>query len=129
MAKELVPVVLACAMWGRKWSGQHVHLHIDNIAVVEVLKKGSSKEPSGTVMHLLRCLSFISAYFQFTYAAFHIPGILNTTADKISRNQPSSLLSQKSTIPTDLWALTVQARPDWTSKEWRRLFMDFIRKV
>lgn len=129
MAKELVPVVLACAMWGRKWSGQHVHLHIDNIAVVEVLKKGSSKEPSGTVMHLLRCLSFILAYFQFTYAAFHIPGILNTAADKISRNQPSSLPSQKSTIPSDLWALTVQARPDWTSKEWRRLFMDFIHKV
>ena len=60
MTKELVPVVLACTTWGRQWSGKHIHLHIDNMAVVEVLKKGSSKEPSSIVMHLLRCLSFVS---------------------------------------------------------------------
>ena len=61
MTKELVPVVLACAMWGKHWSGQHVQFHIDNMAVVEIVRKGSSKEPSGIAMHLLRCLSFFAA--------------------------------------------------------------------
>ena len=129
MTKEMVPVVLACATWGRQWSGKHIHLHIDNMAVVEVLKKGSSKEPSGIVMHLLRCLSFGSAIFQFTYSAFHIPGVCNSLADDISRNQLSSLPPQKVTVSPDLWSLLVQDRPDWTSPEWRRLFTNSIHRV
>ena len=129
MVKELVPVVLACAIWAHQWSGQHIHLHVDNRAVVEVLKKGSSKEPSGIVMHLLRCLSFISAYFQFTYTAYHIPGAYNTTADSISRNRLSSIPPQKCIISADLWSLLVLVRPDWTSKEWRVRFTNFIRTV
>ena len=53
MVKELVPVVIACAILGSQWSGQHVQFHIDNSSVVEVIKKVSSKEPTGVAMHLL----------------------------------------------------------------------------
>ena len=129
MVKELVPVVLACAVWGRQWSGRHIHLHIDNMSVVAVLAKGSSKEPSGIVMHLLCCLSFFSAYFQFSYSAFHIPGVYNFIADNISRNELSALSSQRSIIPPDLWSLLVLDRPDWTSPKWRALFTSFILRV
>ena len=62
MVKELVPFVVAAAIWGSQWSGQFVHFHIDNMSVVDILKKGSS---SGLVMHLLRCLFFFSAFFHF----------------------------------------------------------------
>ena len=84
MVKELVPVVLASALWGKHWAGQLMHFHIDNISVVATLGKGSSKEPSGIVMH-----------FHFHYKAYHIPGSLNVFADQISRHQhPTSPLLQ-----------------------------------
>ena len=54
MVKELVPIVLAAALWGSAWSGQHVLCKCDNMAVVCAVSKGSAKEPSGRVMQLLR---------------------------------------------------------------------------
>ena len=71
------------AIWGHHWSHSLVQFLIANMSVVQVLTKGSSKEPSGLVMHLLQCLSFFSAYYQFSYEPIHIPGAL---ADDISRN-------------------------------------------
>ena len=117
MVKELVPVVLSCALWGPQWSGHHVH--IDNLSVVQVLQKGASKEPSGVVMHLLRGLSFLTALYHFTITSSHIAGNLNTIADDISRNKLDSLPSQvpgiqpqPAPIPASLWSLLVLERPD-----------------
>lgn len=36
-SKELVPVVIAAALWGKHWAGQHICFHTDNMAVVAVL--------------------------------------------------------------------------------------------
>ena len=36
-------------------------------------------------MHLLRCLVFYAAFFGFQFMAKHVPGVLNTAADEISR--------------------------------------------
>ena len=91
MVKELVLVVLACALWGSQWAGRHVLFHIDNLSVVQMLQKGASKEPSGVIMHLLRCLSFLTAYFHFSISASHIAGVHNIVADDISRNNLGSL--------------------------------------
>ena len=57
--KELVPVVLAAAVWGEEWSGQTVHAHCNNAAVVAILNTETSK--SNEVMHLVRYLSFLKA--------------------------------------------------------------------
>ena len=35
--KELVPIVMACVIWGQAWQGQVVHVHLDNKAVVAVI--------------------------------------------------------------------------------------------
>ena len=75
MIKELVPVVVACAMWGGA-IGQHILLHIDNMSVVDILHKGLTKEHSGVATHLLRCLSFFSAHYRFSISACHIPGCI-----------------------------------------------------
>ncbi len=37
MVKELVPIVVAAAVWGARWSGHAVLAQSDNMAVVEVL--------------------------------------------------------------------------------------------
>ncbi len=63
-AKELVPVVLAAAVWGSTWSGHHVLFHVDNMAVVAVLKKKASKD--SLLTHLIRCLNFYAAYHNLT---------------------------------------------------------------
>ena len=73
-------------------------MHVDNLSVVAALKKGSSKEPSGIVMHLLRCLSFFSAHFQFTFSSVHVPRFCNCAADAISRSKLSDLPTQVSGI-------------------------------
>ena len=69
MIKELIPIVLAAATWGPSWSNHHVLCQCDNMAVVQAIRIGSSKEPSGIVMHLLRCL--ILQLFSFTLTADH----------------------------------------------------------
>ena len=52
MAKELVPIVLSCMVWGPQMSRKSVLFQCDNTGVV--LKKGSTKEDR--VMQLLRAL-------------------------------------------------------------------------
>lgn len=125
--KELVPVVLAAAVWGSKWAGQNVMAHCDNAAVVAVLRTGDSKEPE--VMHLLRCLAFLKANFQFTLFSSHICGKINHLADALSRNDSDYFLAhypqaqRKPTyLPPELLDLTIVQRPDWTSPLWTGLW-------
>ena len=80
--KELVPIVMACAVWGQLWKGKVVHFHCDNQAVVQVVNSGYSKLPQ--VQHLLRCLFFFTSYFDTLIHAAHISGVENTMADAVS---------------------------------------------
>ena len=125
--KELLPVVLACAIWGRYWAGRAVRFHCDNTGAVAVVNSGYSRIPE--IMHLLRCLFFIRARFQVEVWATHTPGVQNGMADAISRNNLHYFLSQapdaqcpRIAIPPALVALLVEQRPDWTSQTWTRLF-------
>ena len=54
--KELLPIVLGAAVWGRRWQGLSVSCRCDNAAVVAIVNSGRSK--MDRVMHLMRCLSF-----------------------------------------------------------------------
>ncbi len=130
--KELLPVVLACAIWGPMWQDTSVLLHCDNEAVVEVLNAGCSKD--NHIMHLLRCLFFIRAHFRVRLRAVHIPGAVNTLADAISRNNLLYLFSQvpvatsgRVAIPPPLLAVLVDQQPDWTSVPWSQLFKSCFR--
>ena len=130
--KELVPVVVAAAIWGRHWSGQHVCFHTDNMAVVAIITSRTAKPP--LLMHLLRCFSFYSGYFHFHFSAKHVPGVLNTAADAISRNNLplfSSLVPQapQSIVPPPLTQLLISVRPDWGSPDWTRLFRCSLGEV
>ena len=58
--------------------------HCDNQALVEVINTGSCKDPE--LMQLLRSLFFITAHLETTLRAVHIPGLLNTGTDAISRD-------------------------------------------
>ena len=134
MAKELVPIVLSCAIWGPILAGHSVEFKCDNQGVVESIRKGSSKEP--VTMHLLRCLWFFSAHFSIRVRASHIPGIVNTAADQLSRNKSEEFLQTHPdssgvpvTIPTSILKLVSPRMQDWTSPSFLRHFKRTINKL
>ena len=127
--KELIPIVIAVAIWGRSWSGKTVQAQCDKAAVVAIINSGNSKDREA--MHLCRCLSFIMAKFNVNLFASHIRGSDNTLADHdaLSRkntdyflaNFPQAQLSP-TRIPSELLDLLVVDKPDWRSPNWTRLW-------
>ncbi len=122
--KELVPIILAVGTWGQKWKNVHVRFRSDNMAVVEVLKARTSRDP--IMMHLLRCLHFLCAVHDVRISASHIAGVDNIEADALSRNNRnlffvSSPKASRHPTPVtpQLWSLVVAERPDWLSGTWR----------
>ena len=70
--KELVPIVIAAAVWWHQRSGRHVLCYCDNIAGFQAVQKGSVKEP--IFMHLLRCLTIFTSFFHFFKVFQNLPG-------------------------------------------------------
>ena len=83
-AKELLPLVISSAIWGHHWRGSCVRFVSDNQAVVHALSARSAKD--NYLAHLIRCLFFFEAVFQFEHSASHIAGPQNRAADCLSRN-------------------------------------------
>ena len=81
------PTILGhpCALWGRQWKGTTVRTNCNNKAVVIAINSRYTWDPF--LMHVLRCIFFFSATFDFNLTAAHIPGCYNTLADAISRNK------------------------------------------
>ena len=77
MAKELVPIVLSCAVWGPLILDKKLVFRCDNNSLVGAINKGSSKEPM--VMHLLRCLWLFSAFFEIKSTAFHTYALVHAS--------------------------------------------------
>ena len=130
--KELMPIIIASMVWGRQWSGQIVGFECDNMAVVEVLKSGYSRDKG--MLHLLRTLFFVAARFNFWFTAIHLPGERNIAADLISRNKINELplvapyLSHPPyVIPQDILHLLYNGAPDWTSRAWAAQFNTCLR--
>ena len=59
--------------------------------MVKVINTGSCKEPH--LAHMMRCMLFIEAKFNFMLIAKHIPGKSNTDADTLSRDGRQYFLS------------------------------------
>ena len=89
--KEMATILLAAATWGCSWHHCSVFFHCDNAAVVFVIQRHSAKDPF--LLHLLHCLYFYAARFQFGYSAHHLHGVSNVAADALSRDNMSLFLS------------------------------------
>ena len=125
--KEFMPIVLGAAVWGKEWRGLSVQVLCDNSAVVSIINWGNSQDQE--VMHLMRCLAFIQAKFQFSMFASHIKGSNNDLADALSRDNKSYFLShhpqavaEPILLPQELLDLTLIAKPDWMSAHWTGLW-------
>ena len=125
--KELVPIVIAAAVWGKKWYGLTVECRCDNSVVVAIVNWGNSQDAE--VMHLIRCLAFIKEKFQFHLFASHIQGVKNDLADAPSRDKASYFQSHHlqaardpTPLPQELLDVTLISKPDWTSTPWTDLW-------
>ena len=131
---ELLPIILAVMVWGRRWSGSLVVVHCDNQAVVTIVNSGYSKDKD--IMHMMRCLFFIRAHWDFQLLAEHIPGEDNKAADAISRNNfplffqvSPDAAPQATPIPQALLSWLVEQQPDWTSTTWVKQFRNCLMQV
>ena len=129
MARELCYRLKLCCL-GPLLPRKILEFNCSIQGLVEAIAKGSSKEP--VVMHLLRCLWFFSAFLEITIRAAHIPGALNTPADKLSGNQAAQFLCSypnashiPTQIPTPLLRIMSPICLDWTSQA----FMRYFRRV
>ena len=83
--REFFPIILAVEMWGPLFTHTSIVLHSDNIAVVHVINKNTSRDP--LLMKLMRRLMVASLKHNIYFHAEHIPGLHNTAADLLSRLQ------------------------------------------
>ena len=125
--KEMVPVLLAVAVWGSQWAGERIRCYSDNAAVVFAINRGTARDQQ--LMRILRSLFFFCATFDITLAAQHLPGVRNTSADALSRNNLSlffSLNPQAHSTPAhlsdDIVELALNRSLRWTTPSWTRLF-------
>ena len=130
--KELVPIVLAVAMWGPQWGSSKICGHCDNMAVVYAVNKKSARDPA--ISSLLRLLCLLCAIYDITLVARHLPGIKNTAADALSRNKLQLFLSshpQASLIPTiipsSLQALLFNPHISANSQTWTLLLSNTLQ--
>ena len=134
MAKELVPIIFSCIVWGPQLSKQQVNFQCDNLNLVVAINKGSSKDT--LVMGLLHCLWFFVACFDITISTTHLPGVTNVTADCLSRNNVlqafqamPTLSMQPSLLPTPITQIITPLGPDWTSPQFCQLFQKTLSAV
>lgn len=78
--------------------------------------------------HLLHCLTFYAAVYNSQFSAVHVPGVHNTAAEALSRENASrfSLMFpqvHQVAIPQVVQDLLVSVMPNWGSREWTALFM------
>ena len=92
---ELLPVLVACAVWGKNWHGKRILFHSDNTTVVTVWAKMSS--PNVIIMNIIRRIFFIAAQNNFTLRIVHISGVDNSLADALSRFSNERFFAQHPT--------------------------------
>ena len=80
-----------------------MNVRCDSAAVITIVNRGTSRESEA--MHLLRCLTFLSARFQFYLYTSYLSDVANTLADDLSHNKAVHFLSshiQTNCFPTPI---------------------------
>jgi hypothetical protein len=83
--KELFPIVLAVEVWGSILQNSCVVFHSDNEAVVHIINAQTSRDPA--IMILVRRFVLAVMRHNILFSAEHIPGMVNTLPDLLSRLQ------------------------------------------
>lgn len=87
-------------------------------------------------MRLLRSLFFFCATYDISISARHIAGVLNKSADALSRNNLPLFFTinpqaqpQPTAVPDELLELVFNRNLLWTSPNWTNLFATILASV
>ena len=89
---ELIPLIVAASLWGEKWARKKVLFRSDNMATVHAVNSWLPKDRHLT--SLLRRLATLAVHHNFQVKAAHIPGVVNTDADDLSRDRMDRFLAR-----------------------------------
>ena len=79
----MVNILVALRLWARFWASSSVVFHCDNLAVVQVVASGKTKD--SFLNACIRNIWLLTAIFDIDLHIEHIQGVKNTTADRLSR--------------------------------------------
>ena len=134
MTRKLLPIVLSATIWGPSIFTYKVLYQCDNSSVVAAIKKGTAKDT--IIMHLIHSLWFFTSYYHIGQICEHIAGVVNTTADHLSRHNNSSFFAlnpgaslASTTLPAPLLEIISIPGPDWISAHFSQLFISTINTV
>ena len=80
---EILNILVACKVWATHWANKRIKIWCDNLAVVEVLNSGKSRDD--TLATCARNIWMLSAMYNFDILVYHISGKNNIIADLLSR--------------------------------------------
>ena len=102
----MLNVVVALKVWATRWANKRIKINCDNLAVVEILKSGKTRD--SFLATCARNIWLITAMFNIDIIIIHVPGVNNQVADLLSRwtitCNPQSKLAQL--LPQFEWTNT-----------------------
>ena len=84
--KELFAFVWAATVFGHRWRGRRITLHVDNAAALAWINNGSTRSANPFAARMLRRLFWLSASLDFIVKAVYINTKHNVLADILSRS-------------------------------------------
>lgn len=85
---ELFPIIAALVTWAHLLKDSRIVMHTDNMALVHILNKHTSKDKK--IMKLVRKFVLACLLNNVQVKVEHVPGVKNILADKLSRQQMQS---------------------------------------
>ena len=80
---EILNIIVACKIWAPQWENKKIQIFCDNLAVVEVLTSGRTRDE--TLATCAHNIWLLPAQFNIHFTFSHIAGVQNTIADLVSR--------------------------------------------
>ena len=119
---EMIPAVMAAALWGQCWKGKSVRFRSDNAALW--IQQGKLTDAHDALPH-----SHCGKIQIFVVSAAHIKGAHNDLVDALSRTNRPYFLSHHpqaqaapTRVPQELVELIVTSQPDCTGQGCGQLF-------
>ena len=79
---EMLNIIVASKIWAIHWTNRKIQIHCDNMAVVQVLNTGKTRDP--VLATCARNLWLLAATYNIEFLFTHIAGKSNGIADFLS---------------------------------------------
>ena len=80
---EMINILIALKVWKHQWAGRHIQFFVDNMAVVQIMNSGYTKDIR--LGAYARNIWLLTSCYDITISVKHIAGKKNNIADLLSR--------------------------------------------